>query len=392
MSSNHEHHSQPCPWCPPVSSGADPTAVPFSHSPATDTGTGVGDPQATVDIFRSPRARITVGKWTSAWKEKLNVSSVTENHYHGTFQRYILPYWSATALMDITNRRVRMWARELHIGRGLAASTVDGTVRLFARLLAAAVTAGHLPNNPINPLPPRPHHPATTVDTATLEPREVLQIADQVAAIYGADGAMLIVTAAWTGARWGELVALRRPNLTLREDDTGVFRVAPEDGTLLESGTDVWLAAPKAERAIPLPPFLVRLLRAHLATHDHSHVFTTPERTVHRHDAFCRRALRPAADGNLTVDDPRIRLYPVKPGLRFHDFRHSYRAWIGDELDGYARRGGSGEGTADGSSATACAEDAPSEDQRRAALHDLWDDAVETLPQPSEDAWRRAAS
>ena len=88
---------------------------------------------------------------------------------------------------------------------------------------------------------------------------------------------MLIVTAGWTGARWAELAALRRSNLHFRQDDTGVLVVDPNDGALVESATDVWLTAPKAERTITLPRFLVRLLRAHLTTHDDQHVFTTPQ-------------------------------------------------------------------------------------------------------------------
>lgn len=189
MSSNHESHSQPCPWCPPIAPGADAAIVPFSHASATATGASTGDGQDTVDIRKSRGVGITVGEWASDWKEELNVSASTENYYRGTFQRYILPYWASTPMTDITDRRVRMWARELHIGRGLAHGTAEGIVQLFARVVAAAVTSGYLPNNPIKPLPSRPRRSAARVDTARLEPREVVQIADQMAAIYGTCGA-----------------------------------------------------------------------------------------------------------------------------------------------------------------------------------------------------------
>jgi integrase len=335
---------------------------------------------------------LTVEGWAVEWKQELDVSASTETQYRHTFQRYILPYWASTSLTEITDRRVRMWTRELHIGRGLATSTVDGIVRLFARLLAAAVTCGYLPKNPVDQLTRRPRRAASAIDTVTLEPREVVQIADQVAAIYGDCGAMLIVTAAWTGARWGELAALRRTNLHLRDDDTGALVVDPNDGTVAESGTEVWLTAPKAERTIPLPPFLVRLLRAHVTTHDHPHVFLTPEHTLHRRDAFRRRALRPATDGHLAAQDPQIRLYPIKPGLTFHDFRHSHHAWIDDELVEHTRQRRPSQPTRDANPPATPRDGTAQDDPRQATLQGLWEKAIQRLPQPHQDAWRRIAS
>src|SRR3954452_3899867 len=45
-------------------------------------------------------------------------------------------------------------------------------------------------------------------------PQLVIQIADQANTYYSLDAAILILTAAWTGARWGELAGLpvRRPS------------------------------------------------------------------------------------------------------------------------------------------------------------------------------------
>jgi integrase len=371
---------------------AGATTVPFSHTSAIDTVASSGEQKTTVDLWAARSAGITVGGWTAEWKEDLDVSASTETHYRHMFRRYILPYWASTGLTEITDRRVRMWARELHIGRGLAASTVDGIVRLFARLLAAAVTDGHLQKNPVGRLAHRPRCAISTIGPARLEPYEIVQIADQVAAIYGDCGAMLIVTAAWTGARWGELVALRRANLHVREDDTGALVVDPNDGAAVESGTELWLTAPKAQRTIPLPPFLVRLLRAHLTTHDHPHVFVTPEQTLPRRDAFRRRALRPAADGNLGVQDPRVRLYPIKPGLTFHEFRHSHRAWIGDEPVEHPRQRDLSQPTKHVNLSASPGDATVRDDDRRAMLQGIWDEAVQRLPQPHEHAWRRAAS
>ncbi|WP_189060262.1 hypothetical protein [Longimycelium tulufanense] len=66
------------------------------------------------------------------------------------------------------------------------------------------------------------------------------------------------------------MTGLQRPRLQLFDDDTGHLIIDPDTGALHESddGT-LWLGPPKtpeSARTISLPPFLVRLLRAHLAT------------------------------------------------------------------------------------------------------------------------------
>src|SRR5207253_1869805 len=77
-----------------------------------------------------------------------------------------------------------------------------------------------------------------------------------------------------------------------------------------------------------LAPFNVRLLRAHLATHDHPHVFVSPEGDLLRRSNFSRRAMRPAADGTLQCSNPKMRLEPAKPGLTFHGTRHGHKTWM----------------------------------------------------------------
>jgi integrase len=79
----------------------------------------------------------------------------------------------------------------------------------------------------------------------------------------GSVARLLVITAAWTGCRWGELVALHRDNLDL---DAGRLVVDAEVGSLHESRGRRWLGPPKtpsSARTIVLPPFLVRLLRRH---------------------------------------------------------------------------------------------------------------------------------
>jgi integrase len=154
-----------------------------------------------------------------------------------------------------------------------------------------------------NPIRPRRRGKRTRVkprEQIWATPQEALQVADNAAAaLVGPWTGVLIVTAAWTGARWGELAGLQRPNVHL---DDGTIVIDPDIGALHEVSGHFELGPPKtaeSARTIQLPPFLVPLLRAHLDSHDHPHVFVTVEGEYLRRSNFGRRAMRPAADGNL---------------------------------------------------------------------------------------------
>jgi integrase len=66
-------------------------------------------------------------------------------------------------------------------------------------------------------------------------PSEVLAVADNAARlpIGGSAAALLIVTAAWTGVRWGEIAALQRDNTHLED---GV--IVPIIGAMIELGSN----------------------------------------------------------------------------------------------------------------------------------------------------------
>ena len=132
-----------------------------------------------------------------------------------------------------------------------------------------------------------------------------MAIADNAALLphAGPAAAALIVTAAWTGARWGEIVGLQRRTTHLDPDNgAGCVVVDPRVGSLIKSSRGIELGPPKtaeSARTITLPPFLTDLLRTHLGTHRHQFVFATPTGQPLRNSNFGRRALRPAVDGTF---------------------------------------------------------------------------------------------
>jgi len=133
----------------------------------------------------------------------------------------------------------------------------------------------------------------------------------------------LIVTAAYTGLRWGELAGLRWPNTRLGD---GLIKVDAKIGALHEIGGRLELGPPKTPasvRTVHLPEFLVKILLEHRSYTDHEHVFTGVDGGLLRRSNFRRRIWLPAVAGH-----PRRGWAPLFPGLHFHDLRHTQKTWM----------------------------------------------------------------
>lgn len=157
-------------------------------------------------------------------------------------------------------------------------------------------------------------------------PVQAVRITEQAGLLGGPIARLLAITAAWTGCR-GELAGLHRDNVDLRRP---VIAIDPLVGALHESGSMRWLGPPKtcaSARVIALPPFLVALLREHLAQHRYEFVFTTPSGTWLWRSTFLRRVFRPAADGS-EASETKAGCAAVRPGLTFHGLRHSHKTWL----------------------------------------------------------------
>ena len=286
--------------------------------------------------FIDPAAgRTTVAEWAADWLPSLDVDIRTEENYECRLRCHILPRWGEVALADISGVQVASWTKQLRAG-GLAPASVSGILKLFTMMLTDAVYERLIAYNPVQPRRRGRGRTVRPPERIWATPEEVLSVADQAAHCYAPCAAVLIITAAWTGARWGELAGLHRDNLML---ESGRLVVDPQQGALHESaGGKLWLGPPKnasSARTITLPEFLVPMLEQHLRTVRSEYVFTTAEGSWHRRSNFSRRAMRPAADG--VADQPGrsgsgiaagVSTAPVKLGLTFHGLRHSHKTWM----------------------------------------------------------------
>lgn len=272
--------------------------------------------------------RISVNDWLPHWWATLTVDDVTLDNYHYLIDKHITPRFGPIALGDPHASDLSQWSADLHAA-GYEHSTVEGIAGLFSRILGDAVEDGLLPANPTH------HHRnrgkrAFRIPHEMLwaTPEEVLRAAHQAELLHNRTSALLIITAAWTGCRWGELAALQRHNT---HPDNRTITIDPHIGALKETAHHQWLDPPKtpaSARTITLPAFLAMLLKHHLATHDHPMVFPNDTGGYLWRHTWLARTFNPAVDGNLHIAHPTVRLYPIRPGLTFHELRHSHKTWL----------------------------------------------------------------
>lgn len=273
--------------------------------------------------------QITLAEWSTKWVDALDVGPRTDDQYRGLLRNHILPRWGQTALCDISNIAVATWGKNKRAA-GYSPTSVTLMTKVLSMMLADAADERLIPANPIRPrrrgTRPRTKRPERLWAT----PEQALRIADQATALTGPWAGLLILTAAYTGARWGELTGLQRHNTLLHR---GTITIDPEHGALQELNGHCQLGPPKtaeSARTISLPPFLTTLLQNHLATHTYRHVFVTADGEHPRRSNFARRVMRPATDGNRHRNKPTVPTTPITPGLTFHGLRHSHKTWLID--------------------------------------------------------------
>jgi integrase len=269
-------------------------------------------------------AKTTTAAWATRWVETLDVETRTEENYRAYLRNHILPRWDTTPLGTISALEVTAWVKDLR--QRYAASTVAGIVTVFSMMLDDAVDEHLIAVSPVHRRRRRGRrrdHAPSRSERVWAMPEHVLRIADQARALGGPSAALLIITAAWTGCRWGELAGLQRHRVDVRRR---TITIDPDTSALHESAHQLWLGPPKtpaSARTITLPRFLAGLLQMHLATTTGSFVFTSPHGYPLRRSTFDRRVFRPAVDG-----DPRKGTMPIRPGLTFHGLRHSHKTWL----------------------------------------------------------------
>lgn len=289
----------------------------------------------------SPTVAVYVGAWI---EEHPTARESTKELYRGLLRTCIIPFLGRAAVGMLSPAAVRRWHHQVgeHLAsdaerarlelvakgrQGSGASVRDGrprqaqAYRLLRAAMTTAVADGLLKVNPCQirgaSTPRRAVGRARPVTDRLLSPEQVAEAATGMPPRYR----VLILMAAWSGLRQGELLALTRADIDLtavparvmvrkavRRTDTGQVRVdVPKTASSL--------------RVVTLPDPLAGVLRAHLE----DFVGLDPDAAV-----FATRTGTVPARSNLGATWRRACATAGVPYVRLHDLRHTAQVYAAE--------------------------------------------------------------
>ncbi|ROS39379.1 tyrosine-type recombinase/integrase [Amycolatopsis thermoflava] len=252
-------------------------------------------------------ARIKFADYGRAWIKERKVSQRTRDEHDSIWRNHVEPFLGRYQVNQISTEVIRRWRSDL-LDTGRSEDRTAKAYRLVRSMFTTAVDDGRIKRNPCrikgadqHRTPERPH--------ASIE--EVYRLADLMPRRYR----FLILLAAFSGLRWGELIALRVRDL---DRVNIVARVARRTAELRSGRLDVGPTKSAAGvRTVALPRFLADELAEHLAE------FAEPGPDgllfVGKRGGVLRR-------GNFRreVDWKKLLVKAGLPdGFHFHDLRHT---------------------------------------------------------------------
>jgi integrase len=252
---------------------------------------------------------VALSEVLESWQRgKLNRRPSTKARDESVIRKHIVPAFGDRPLASIQPADVRSWVARLKAA-GYSSATIRKAAQLLSACLEAAVDDGLIVRNPARRIDlPK----VERREMRFLSPDEITQVADAVPDRYR----VLVLTAGFTGARWGELAGLKVERLDM------LRRTMTIDQQLVEVKGKVSLADVKtssARRQVTLPRFLVTELANHMATYPATNghlVFTASNGHPLRRTNFRRNVWLPGVAAS--VGHP----------CRFHDLRHSHAAML----------------------------------------------------------------
>ena len=344
--------------------------------------------------------RMLLEDWIDVWVSMLgDIEPTTRAKYKYFVEAHILPAFQGRELGSLRFEEIEAWdnaipARISARGRPYARSVAASARSLLITILGDAVHAGKIERNPAERRKGRrgrvrakgraPSRAAEQATANVITPVQALCLAERCALLSGRDMDFVMnVFAAWTGVRWGELLAVEgweAEDSPLQLPKTGIATYAL-DWQLRELGGAVRKSAPKdgSYRVLDLPPFLADLMRWAMdnrqttcscpLVHGHpackgedqtpgNYLFLGPKRGHPRRSNYADDFLTPAAEGQHPArQGVRRPVYvtaepwpgiPVRHGNRKnkaadladgtwpnligkfhpHDYRHSHATWL----------------------------------------------------------------
>jgi len=222
--------------------------------------------------------RLTFGAYVKDWQATQVHRDTTAVQVAGHLKNHVLPQLGHRPIAAIRPTEVQGWVK----GRSevLAPATVEVVYRYVSTIFKSAVADRLIASSPCMgvKLPKVERHKVMPLDTATVE-----LLIDAAPPRFRA----LVVAAAGTGLRQGELLGLTEDNLHMLER-----RLEVTQQLVLLPGGPPRLGPPKTKagrRSVPLPEVVVETLAAHMASNppgDLGLVFTSDRGAPVRRNTF----------------------------------------------------------------------------------------------------------
>jgi Phage integrase, N-terminal SAM-like domain len=149
-----------------------------------------------LDTYLDPaRGRITLAEWVTTWEPGHLAGEAKWAAYRSHLRNHILPRFGDVPLTKISRQSVKVFVKQLKTH--LAESSTASVMSLLSLLLREAVADRRIPINPCHGVKVITQRPA---ERPTATPSQVNQIT---ARIDRRNDRILVLTAAYTGMRWG---------------------------------------------------------------------------------------------------------------------------------------------------------------------------------------------
>lgn len=253
--------------------------------------------------------RMTFGEWMERWMQgelKGNVKPSSYQAYLGMYSRHVKSGIGFREITKITPDDIRGFIESLY-DKGLADSTVKGVYRLFSAAMRCAHEEEVIRRNPCSRI---------RLKNAAQREQRVLNRSESDALNKNAhpQGDLPVLLSMYTGMRLGEICGLRwedvdwdNRTLTVRRCAQRIARTSGDSRTALVIGTPKSL---KSCRTLPVPDFIMDLLRARQNSSGGGYIFGTPDRAAEPR-TIQRQFQRLAGRTGLT-------------DVHFHTLRHSF--------------------------------------------------------------------
>jgi integrase len=260
-----------------------------------------------------------VERFLETYRGNPKISPARLDHVQRVLRTRVLVAFGDKSLRSLQAREIQIWINAMH-SQGIAPKSTRAYAGVLQLVLNAAVEDGYLQKSPftkkVKDQLPDPRHEERP---RYLEPDEAERLIAAIPDRYRA----LIVLGLASGARWGELVGLRRQRYNPLRKEIEIRESLHELNG--REGGRFWLDKPKTPqsvRTIALPQYAVDALNTHIDTFPPAGtiaddlIFTTSRGSEIDRGFFRGKVFLPAC-ARAGID-----------GLTFHHLRHTSATWL----------------------------------------------------------------